>query len=122
MDEEEFVRNLVRSTVEEEIGDLPIAEVQVLRGVDEFENKIFWVKVVYDGGARRIDTNKTAAVLHKLVSVFRERYDREEDFDFPIPSWLPEFASRMLQVCFDLRHCYAGRKQLRRVFAADGTA
>jgi hypothetical protein len=94
MDEEEFVRDLVRSTVEEEIGDLPIAQVQVRRGVDEFENKIFWVNVIYQGGARRIDSNKTAAVLHKLVSRLWERHDREEDFGFPILSWLPEFALR----------------------------
>jgi hypothetical protein len=94
MDEEEFVRDLVRSTVEEEIGDLPIAQVQVRLDRDQFDAKIYRVGVIYDGPAVRLDPDKTAAILRKLVSRLWESCEREEDFGFPVLSWLPESVTR----------------------------
>lgn len=92
--EEDRVRAIVRSVLNDELEDLPIADIRVRSGVDHYDGKIFWIDVVYAGEGRLIDSDRTLTVLRGVTSRLMDLAVGEEDFGFPILSWVAEESVR----------------------------
>jgi hypothetical protein len=87
MSEEETVRDVVRSVVDEHLPQLPVADIVVRPGFDHYDLKIYRIEIFVEGSPRQIDPERDAAILRDVVARLFDVCGRDEDFGFPILSW-----------------------------------
>ena len=72
MADENRIRDVVRSVLEERFDNLNVLAINIKPDVDVDGDEIISIRVVFDGKKKRLDPKKTSSILRHLIPKIRE--------------------------------------------------
>lgn len=80
----EKIKRIVSQILAERFDDITILSVNIDRDVDEDDNPILLVRVVFDGKAKNLDAKKASGIVRTLLPALADADERA----FPILSFI----------------------------------
>ncbi|MCG8356407.1 MAG: hypothetical protein MI920_12620 [Kiloniellales bacterium] len=81
---EEQIKSIVLSVLESRFKDIEIYSIEVTPDVDEDGDRVFAVKIVFDGSRTTLDARETSSLVRRILPMMEKIGER----GFPIMSFI----------------------------------